>query len=353
MALAIHEKYMQRCLHLAQLGEGSAAPNPMVGAVLVHEDVIIGEGYHKQFGEAHAEVNCVQSVAPENRPLIQRATMYVSLEPCSHFGKTPPCADLIIQQKIPQVVVGCADPFKEVAGRGIDKLKAAGISVTVGVLEKQCRWLNKRFVTFQEKQRPYIILKWAQTADGCIAGENFRRVAISNEYSNRLVHRMRSQNMGLLIGTNTALQDNPELATRLWPGKSPIRLVLDKALRLPASLKLFNGERQTIVFNYLKHEQQHHLLYYQLPAKAGLVQEIIAALYVLKIQSIMIEGGAQLLQLFIDVGLWDEAVVITNQELVLGSGIAAPQLTQARLVQVQTLFSDTIHTYAQQNNTLV
>ncbi len=342
---------MQRCLHLAQLGEGNVAPNPMVGAVLVHADTIIGEGYHKEFGKAHAEVMCLQSVKEEQQHLISEATLYVSLEPCSHFGKTPPCADLIIKHKIPRVVIGCADPFAEVSGRGIQKLREAGVAVEVGILEKECRALNKRFVLFQEKQRPYIVLKWAQTADGKI-GRIGERIGISNDYSARLVHRMRSQNMSILVGTNTAFTDDPELTTRLWPGKDPVRLVMDKTLRLPQSLKLFNRQQQTLVFNLLKEETAPNLSYIQLEEK-NLIVEMMQALTALKLQSVLVEGGAQLLQSFINAGLWDEAVVITNQQLILQKGIVAPQLAQHRLLRTETIFSDTIHTYAHEDNRLL
>lgn len=344
---------MQRCLQLARLGEASVAPNPMVGAVLVHDEMLIGEGYHKLFGEAHAEVNCLQLVAPDHQHLIAKATLYVSLEPCAHFGKTPPCADLIIQHKIPRVVVGCTDPFGEVAGMGLQKLKDAGTEVTVGVLEKACRQLNKRFVCFQEKHRPYILLKWAQTADGKIAGEGHKRVAISNAYTNRIVHRWRSENMSILVGTNTAFFDNPTLTTRLWPGKSPIRLVLDKTLRLPASLALFDGQHQTIVFNTVLHRAHPNLLYYQLNKEDNPVHQIIQALHKLKIQSVLVEGGTQLLQSFIDAGFWDEAHIITNQEMALEKGLAAPQLYGHRLVRTERIFSDVIHTYMHEANTLV
>ena len=343
---------MQRCLHLAQLGEGNVAPNPMVGAVLVHADTIIGEGYHKEFGKAHAEVMCFQSVKEEQQHLISEATLYVSLEPCSHFGKTPPCADLIIKHKIPRVVVGCADPFAEVSGRGIQKLREAGVAVEVSILEKECRALNKRFVTFQEKQRPYIVLKWAQTADGKI-GRIVERIGISNGYTARRVHRMRSQNMSILVGTNTALADDPELTTRLWPGKDPVRLVLDKTLRLPQSLKLFNRQQQTIIFNLLKEETTPNLSYVQLKEERNLIVEMMQALTALKLQSVLVEGGAQLLQSFINAGLWDEAVVITNQQLILQKGITAPELAQHRLLRTETIFSDTIHTYAHEDNRLL
>jgi diaminohydroxyphosphoribosylaminopyrimidine deaminase/5-amino-6-(5-phosphoribosylamino)uracil reductase len=346
------ETYMQRCLFLARMGEGSVAPNPMVGAVLVHGDAIIGEGYHQQWGGPHAEVVCLQSVLPENQHLIKEAILYVSLEPCAHFGKTPPCADLIIRHGIPNVVVGCTDTYREVAGRGIEKLREAGIAVTVGVLEMECRRLNKRFFTFNEQKRPYITLKWAQTADGLIAHANFKRAFISNEYTARLVHRWRSREMGILVGTNTALFDDPELTTRFWPGRNPTRLVLDNTLRLPASLKLFDGQHPTIVFNSIKHHTHPNLTYYRLDATTCPLPQLINALYDLKIQSVLVEGGAQLLQSFIDAGLWDEAKVITSLQTVLGKGLSAPHLQQHQLVHAETIDTDVIHTYAHQNNSL-
>lgn len=235
------ELYMQRCLQLAQLAAGHTAPNPMVGAVLVHDGVIIGEGYHKQYGGPHAEVNCINSVAEEHKHLIPSSFIYVSLEPCAHYGKTPPCADLIIRNKIPKVVVGCRDPFKQVDGKGIEKLVNAGIDVTVGVLEKECRQVNRRFFTFHTQHRPYVLLKWAQTGDGKIASYSEERLLISNDISNKLVHKWRSEEAAILVGTNTALMDNPSLTNRLWSGKSPIRLVIDMDLRLPKHLQLFNG----------------------------------------------------------------------------------------------------------------
>ncbi len=245
-ALTIDESFMHRCLELARLGAGYVAPNPMVGAVLLHEGRIIGEGWHKEYGKAHAEVNCINAVKESERQFISQSTLYVSLEPCAHHGKTPPCTDLIIRHKIPRVVIGCRDSFKEVDGKGIEKLKAAGIEVETAVLEQECRELNKRFFTFHTKQRPYIILKWAQTSDGFIAPlippkvgisePQTQRLFISNEYSNILVHQWRSEEAAIMVGTNTALLDNPELTTRLWPGPSPVRLVIDLNLRLPDSL---------------------------------------------------------------------------------------------------------------------
>lgn len=521
-----HEIYMHRCIELAQLAAGNAAPNPMVGAILVYDSRIIGEGYHQQYGEAHAEVNCFASVKQEDQHLVERSTLYVSLEPCAHFGKTPPCADLIIEKKIPRVVIGCSDPFAQVNGKGIEKLKEAGIEVESGLLDNECRELNKRFFTFHAKHRPYIILKWAQTLDGKIApsiprggsglaqlplkadtnndleedfdyetadpmnyallkqfvkdhrskpteaedalwhqlrgkqlGKNkFRRqhiignfiadfvclpkrliieveglihqlpdnqisdeartiflqnkgykvirftndevlcqmdkvlakileelkypvqnndsdtskasaqanpplgggghvrLHISNEFTNRIVHKWRSEEMAIAVGTNTALFDDPQLTTRLWPGKNPVRIVIDMDLRLPKSLKLFNSQIPTIVFNTKQHslpaekvsaEQLRNIgvAYYQVTKDVSLVHQMMNALYRMNIQSVLVEGGAYLLQSFIDEGTWDEARVICNKELIIGSGLPAPVLKDQKLVSTEQIFSDVIRTY--------
>ena len=349
-----HDTYMRRCLQLALLGQGKVAPNPMVGAVLVHEGRIIGEGWHRQYGGPHAEVNCVASVLEKGRHLVGQSTMYVSLEPCAHFGKTPPCADLILEHKIPKVVVGCRDPFPLVAGKGIEKLRLAGVEVTLGVLEQECQELNKRFFLFHVQHRPFIILKWAQTADGRISGKPGARLKISNEYSNRLVHRWRSEEASILVGTNTALADNPALNTRLWPGANPIRLVLDLQSRLPQSLQVFDGSIPTLVFNLRQHtiengSQLRHakggVYYYQVAEDASLVHQIVHALYQLQVQSVFVEGGAQLLQSFIDEGLWDEARIITNESLIIGEGLPAPVLNQHRLQEVLPLHEDIIRFY--------
>ena len=347
---------MHRCLELAQMGAGRVAPNPMVGAVLVFEDRIIGEGYHQLYGKAHAEVNCIDSVSAADRDLISRATIYVSLEPCAHHGKTPPCADLLIAKSIPRVVVGCRDPFPEVNGKGIEKLKAAGIEVTLGVLEKECIDLNRRFFTFHTKHRPHIVLKWAQSANGYIAGvaadslspagaSAGERTAISNEYTNRLVHKWRSEEASILVGPRTALIDNPALTARLWTGPDPIRLVIDKNLQLPPDLQLFDRKVKTIVFNTLKHEEEDNLVYYQLAEDSSLVNQVIAALHHLKIQSVLVEGGARLLQSFIDEDAWDEARVITNNDLVIPAGLPAPRLQKANPISHESLLSDTIRYY--------
>ena len=335
---------MHRCLQLARLGAGHVAPNPMVGAVLVYEDRIIGEGYHQQYGKAHAEVNCIASVNAADRELIPRCTLYVSLEPCAHHGKTPPCADLIIASRIPRVVVGCRDPFPQVDGKGIGKLKVAGIDVTLGVLEKECIALNSRFFTFNTQHRPYVVLKWAQTANGFIARTG-ERTPISNEYTNRLVHKWRGEEAAILVGTRTALVDDPALTTRLWPGPDPTRLVIDKDLRLPQHLNLFDKKTKTIVFNTRKHEEGDNLTWYQVAEDSSLVNQISIALHHLKIQSVLVEGGARLLQSFIDEDAWDEARVISNNELEFPAGVPAPRLHNARLQSHESLLSDTIRYY--------
>lgn len=342
--LTTHETYMHRCLELAKLGAGYVAPNPMVGAVLVCDDRIIGEGYHQRYGEAHAEPNCIQQAINNGySDLIPRSSLYVSLEPCVHFGKTPPCADLIIRNKIPRVIVGCRDPFKEVNGRGIEKLKKAGVEVEVGILEKECKESNKRFLGFHTRHRPYIILKWAQTLNHKLAGqEGDERLYITNECTNRIVHKWRSEEASILIGTNTALMDDPELTTRLWPGKNPVRLVIDMELKLPQHLKIFNGQVKTIVFNKMKHEEAGDLLFYQVTEDVGLVHQITNALYQLKILSVIVEGGTKLLQSFIDEDMWDEARVITNEELIIKNGLDAPQLVSASKMGEEKIFTDKV-----------
>ncbi|MBK6633620.1 MAG: bifunctional diaminohydroxyphosphoribosylaminopyrimidine deaminase/5-amino-6-(5-phosphoribosylamino)uracil reductase RibD [Chitinophagaceae bacterium] len=333
---------MQRCLQLAILGAGNTAPNPMVGAVLVHAGKIIGEGYHQQYGGPHAEVNCINSVADADKDLIEKSTLYVSLEPCSHFGKTPPCTDLVIANKIPEVVIGCRDSFAAVDGKGIERLMAAGIQVNVGILEKECRELNKRFFTFHEKHRPYIILKWAQSSDGKIAARGADRIFISNEITNRLVHQWRTEEAAILVGTNTVLLDDPALTARLWPGKDPVRLVIDKELKLPVHLKLFDGSVKTIVFNYIKQSATENLVYHRLNKEEGIPVQILSALYNMQLQSVMVEGGSKLLQSLIDEGLWDEARVITNSAMVIGEGLDAPVLKNEMELSEQKIENDVI-----------
>ena len=336
---------MQRCLQLAAMGAGNVAPNPKVGAVLVYDGRIIGEGYHQKYGEAHAEVNCINSVDDGNKKLIAESTLYVSLEPCAHHGKTPPCADLIIENKIQNVVIGCRDSFIEVDGRGIEKLKAAGVIVIFGILEKECLDFNKRFFTFHEKHRPYIILKWAESGDGKIAAHGNSRLLISNDFTNRLVHKWRTEEAAILVGTYTALLDNPSLTARFWPGNNPVRLVIDKELKLPADLNLFDRKVKTIVFNYHKNAETENLIYYQVEKNTILLTQIVEALHKMKIQSVIVEGGAKLIQSFIDEDLWDEAVVICNEELIVGDGLNAPILTESELLCQQKFSTDKMSFY--------
>lgn len=314
------ELFMQRALELAKLGIGQVSPNPRVGCVIVHDNKIIGEGWHKKFGEAHAEVNAIESV--EDKALLKESTVYVNLEPCSHFGKTPPCADLLIKHQVKKIVVSNLDTNPLVAGSGIKKLIMAGVEVVVGVLEKQGRELNKRFFIFTEKQRPYVILKWAQTADRFIARKNYESKWISNEFSRQLVHRWRSEEDAVLVGTRTASHDNPSLNVRDWSGRNPTRVVIDRFLRLNSHIHLFDKKTKTICYNVLKHEEYKNLLFVRLDEN-NFVGDLIHDLYKQKIQSVIIEGGAQTLQLFVDSKLWDEARVFTSSRT-FGEGLSAP-----------------------------
>lgn len=315
---------MHRCLQLARMGAGYVAPNPIVGAVLVYNDRIIGEGYHQQYGQAHAEVNCIRSVEEKDKQWISSSTLYVSLEPCAHYGKTPPCADLIITNHIPKVVIGCRDSYKEVAGKGVEKLTTAGIQVTVGVLQAEALKLNNAFFTFHQQQRPYIILKWAQSSDKKIGAAGSQRIFISNDIANRLVHQWRSETASILVGTNTALKDDPALTTRLVSGKNPVRLVIDRNLKLPQVLQLFDGTVKTMVFNGQKDATGEMISYFK--TDTNNIAPLLDILYRQNIQSVLVEGGAKLLQSFINAGLWDEARIITNQDLVIGEGVDAPVL---------------------------
>ena len=319
------EKYMRRCIELAKNGQCNVAPNPMVGAVIVCDGHIIGEGYHIRCGEAHAEVNAIRSVKDES--LLSRSTIYVSLEPCSHYGKTPPCADLIIEKQIPRIVIGCQDPFSQVAGRGIQKLRDAGREVTVGVLEKECRHLIRRFITFNTLHRPFITLKWAESADHFIDIERTdgKPVVLSSPLSSMLVHKKRAEADAIMVGRRTALLDNPSLTVRNWYGRNPIRIVLDRALSLPHSLHLFDGEVSTIVFTAEKHSDEKNVTYKTIDFTQDVLPQIMEVLYQQKIQSLLVEGGSQLLQSFIDAELWDE-VYIEKWPCKLNSCVKAPEI---------------------------
>ena len=321
------EKYISRCIQLAKNGLRNAAPNPMVGAVIVHNDTIIGEGYHIRCGEAHAEVNAIRSVKDES--LLKESTIYVSLEPCSHYGKTPPCADLIINKGIRKAVVGCMDPFSLVAGRGIRKMLDAGIEVKVGVLEEECRQLIRRFVTFNTEKRPFITLKWAESADGFIdlkrtGGHPF---IFSSPLSSMIVHKRRAEHTGILVGRRTALLDNPSLTTRSWYGTNPIRMVIDKNLSLPSHLALFDGSVHTLVFTQRNEASTlPNTEYVPLDFDRDILPQIMEVLYEKRIQSLMVEGGSLLLQSLIDAGLWDEAYIECSSVL-LHEGVTAPSLS--------------------------
>jgi len=322
-----NEKYIQRCIDLAKNGLGTTYPNPMVGSVIVHDGKIIGEGWHKKAGEGHAEVNAVHSV--KDKTLLSKATIYVSLEPCSHFGKTPPCCDLIIQNKIPNVVIGTVDPNSKVAGKGIQRLIDAGINVKVGFLEAECNELNKRFFTFHQKKRPYIILKWAETQNGFIAPnekEEKKPVWITSKYSRQLVHKWRSEEQAILVGTQTVIDDNPKLDVRDWTGKNPVRIVLDRNHRIPKHSNIFDNQVKTIIIcESITEESSENCIFESIDFAKEITIQIIDLLYKHDIQSVIIEGGSQTLQTFIDNNLWDEALVFTGNSY-FKQGIKAPIL---------------------------
>lgn len=319
------ELYINRCLEIAKNGLASASPNPCVGAVLVYNDKIIGEGFTSAFGGAHAEVNCIKSVALENQKYISEATLYVSLEPCSHQGKTPACSLLIIEKNIKNVVVGSLDPNPLVAGNGIKMLKDKGIQVTFGILEKECIEANKRFYTFHQKKRPYIILKWAQTKNGYFSPLDNVQFWITNRFSKQIVHKWRSEEMSILVGTKTAATDNPQLNSRLYSQKNPIRLVIDKDLKLNSNLHLFNEKQPTIVFNKNKSEILNNLKWVKIDFNSNIESQILDYLYQQDINSVIIEGGLQTLHSFIAQNLWDEARILIGENE-LEFGLKAPDL---------------------------
>ena len=324
--MKIHEKYISRCIDIAKNGLGTTAPNPMVGCVIVYGEKIIGEGFTSPYGGAHAEVNAINSV--KDKSLLKEATLYVTLEPCSHYGKTPPCSNLIIEHGIPNVVIGCVDDNEKVAGQGISKLRESGCNVTVGVLEKECKEHHKRFFTFHNQKRPYIILKWAETADGFIAPSHKKEqqpVWITNQYSRQLVHKWRTEEQAILVGRNTVLEDNPSLTTRDWEGKHPIRIVLDKNETLSKDFKIFDDISETLLI------------------KETSAKNICDSLFEAKINSVIIEGGSKTLQLFIDSKLWDEARVFIGKS-VFKEGIKAPKL-EGQIILEEKIIDDTLKIY--------
>ena len=330
-----NQNHIKRCLELALEGLGQVAPNPMVGCVITKDNQIIAEGFHKQYGEAHAEVNAINSLEPGFD--FSHCTLYVNLEPCSHQGKTPPCSDLIITKKFKKVIICNVDTNPLVGGKGIEKLKTAGIEVETGVLEKEGRELNKRFFTFHEKKRPYVILKWAQTNDGYISKnpipENKTENWITCEENKKLVHEWRSQEQAIMVGTNTTINDNPELTVRLVEGKNPIRIVIDKDLKLKSDLKIFNDAAETLVFTGLSATSEKKIRYFTIDFTENVLQQILNKLYTLNISSVIIEGGTTLLESFIKENLWDEARVFVNPNKNFGSGIKAPNLDLSKAFQ--------------------
>ncbi|MGM9510624.1 bifunctional diaminohydroxyphosphoribosylaminopyrimidine deaminase/5-amino-6-(5-phosphoribosylamino)uracil reductase RibD [Larkinella sp. GY13] len=375
---------MSRALELAKLGRGHVSPNPMVGCVIVHNQRIIGEGWHRQYGGPHAEVNAVRAVTDES--LLPESTVYVTLEPCSHFGKTPPCADLLIAKRVKKVIVCNDDPNPLVAGKGLAKLRAAGIEVETGLLAERGRELNRRFFTFIEQQRPYLILKWAETADGFMAPADFRPIPISSPLSRQLVHKWRTEEDAIMVGTNTARHDNPQLNARLWSGRNPVRIVIDKHLQLPTSLHLFDGLQPTLVYTIVVKKNASEFpadapkverdpgpeedfkhpdagasksplgdlgvkaptlgaltKYIHLDPEDPFLPQLITDLYRQKIQSVIVEGGAALLESFLKMGLWDEVRVFKSLK-VMGEGLAVP-VVRGRLVATERIGDDSLMTY--------
>lgn len=333
------ETYMRRCFELAQKGQGSVAPNPMVGAVLVHEGRIIGEGWHKQYGTAHAEVNCINAVKPEDEHLLSQSTMYVNLEPCAHQGKTPPCAILLKDKKIKEVVVCNDDPFEAVNGRGLQILKDAGIKTTLHLLQADGLWLNRRFFCFHTHKRPYIILKWAQTTQGFFAPANGSRLQMSNKHSQQLVHIWRTEEAAILVGTNTAIADNPQLTARLWQGKQPTRVLIDRQLKTPLSHHLFDEAAPTYVMNEIVAKEEGNLKFIKLNFSINILPQLMDVLHKTNVQSLIVEGGAKLLQSFIDADLWDEARIFFTP-VILQEGMKAPVLHNGALIKSIKLKTD-------------
>lgn len=341
-----HNTYMRRCLELAKHGLGLVYPNPMVGCVIVHNGLIIGEGWHQKAGSPHAEVNAINAV--KRKELLADSILYVNLEPCSHHGRTPPCADLIVKTGIPKVVVGVVDSHEKVGGKGISRLREKGVEVITPVLEKECRTLNKRFFTFHEKKRPYVILKWAQSRDGFIFpdAKTVKKGApfwISNAYSLQLVHQWRAEEEAILVGKNTALQDNPKLNIRHYKGNSILRIVIDRRLELPRNLNFFDNSEETVVYNEIKEEVHGLLKYVKLDFSDDVIGQVMRDLHKQEVQSLIVEGGAFTLSAFLRAGIWDEIRVFEGESF-FKNGIKAP-LAEGRPIAVQNLLKDRIMIY--------
>jgi diaminohydroxyphosphoribosylaminopyrimidine deaminase/5-amino-6-(5-phosphoribosylamino)uracil reductase len=344
-----HEYYMHRCLQLAELAKGYTAPNPMVGAVLVYQNQVIGEGYHHYRGGPHAEVNCLNSVLPAHKHLIPESTMYVSLEPCAHHGLTPPCAERLVQERVREVVIANRDPFARVDGRGIALLQAAGIAVTTNVLEAEGRWLNRRFFCAHTLKRPWVILKWAQTADGFVGTTHRQPVVISGAEAQAASHRWRTEEGAIMVGYTTALNDNPRLTPRLHNGRHPLRIVTDRQLQLPTTHHLLNEKAATWVVNERYETVAGNVHYIQVPWGQPMLPALLGRLYDAGILSLIVEGGPTLHQSFIAQGLWDEARIITATGKTLGTGLPAAHLHHMPSVTTLPMGNDVCHVYINNN----
>jgi len=344
-----HHLFMRRSFELAAMAKGRVAPNPMVGAVLVHQGRVIGEGYHKAFGGPHAEINCLDAVLPEDQKYIAQSTLYVNLEPCAHFGKTPPCALRLAREKVHEVIICNTDPFEKVSGKGLDILRTAGISTETGFLENEGLWLNRRFFCFHQQKRPYIILKWAQTSQGFMAPSDRSRFQLSNQHSQQLVHKWRTEEAAILVGTTTGLQDNPKLSARLWKGPQPLRIVLDRQLKIPHSHHLFDGTTRTWIVNETKHKEDGETVYVQLDFAKTILPQLMSKLHEHNILSLIVEGGAALLKSFTDQNLWDEARIFETEN-VLSEGIKAPSLQHAVPAFSTQILSDHLHVFVNENS---
>ncbi|MCP9753874.1 bifunctional diaminohydroxyphosphoribosylaminopyrimidine deaminase/5-amino-6-(5-phosphoribosylamino)uracil reductase RibD [Lacihabitans sp. CCS-44] len=337
----VDQVFMERAFHLAALGREWVSPNPMVGCVIVHDGLIIGEGFHQKYGEAHAEVNAVNSVV--NKELLPESTVYVTLEPCSHFGKTPPCADLLIKHKVKKVVVCNLDPFPQVSGNGIKKLQDAGIEVVTGVLATEGEELNKRFFKAQRTGLPYVVIKWAETSDGFVAQKNGNPLAISNTTTNITVHRWRAEEAGILVGTNTVLTDNPQLNARNWPeSNNPTRIIIDKNLRINGDFNVFDQKQNTLIYNLHKKQTDENLEFIQINFEEGFLKNMLSDLKNRGINSILVEGGPQIIQSFFEEQLYDEIRVVKS-DMVLKEGVSAPKVPSGiPLVKNYSILNDQI-----------
>ncbi len=341
-----HQNFMLRALELARNGLGRVAPNPLVAAVIVHNDSIIGEGWHQQYGGPHAEVNAVNAVPADKRHLLPESTIYVNLEPCAHHGKTPPCADLIVSMGFKQVVVANTDPNPLVAGQGLEKIKQAGIAVTTGVLTEEGRELNKRFFTYHQQKRPYVVLKWGQTADGYISKSSSQQHWITGELSRKLVHKWRSHEPAIMVGTHTVWADNPRLDTRLWPGgKPPLRVTFDRTLKITPQFYLLDGSQPTLIVTEQLPEKNTipGLEYVAIDYGADVLPQVLDVLYERGIQSVLVEGGAALLESFLSQNLWDEARVFVSP-VFWGDGLKAPAI-KTRPAQFEMVGNDRLYLF--------